>query len=97
MQDWLIGLNRIEPDVGMPEVLAQRFFIQLICGLEYLHKKGVSHRYSRLLSSVVEPFHFGPAPAPASQDGGSGSSSSSSSSSSPVVHNLLLKKKFWKI
>ncbi len=35
---------RIEPDVGMPEVLAQRFFIQLICGLDYLHKKGVSHR-----------------------------------------------------
>ena len=37
--------------------------------------------------SVVEPFHFGPAPA--SQDGGSGPSSSSS----PVVRNLLLKKK----
>ena len=45
--------------------------------------------------SVVEPFHFGPAPA--SQNGGSGSSSSSSSSSSAVVHNLLLKKKFRKI
>ena len=43
------------------------------------------------MSSVVEPFHFGPAPAPASQDGGS------SSSSSPVVHNLLLKKKFLQI
>ena len=42
-------------------------------------------------SSVVEPFHFGPAPAPASQDGGSGSSSS------PVVHNLLMKKFFRKI
>ena len=39
--------------------------------------------------SVVEPFHFGPAPAPASQEGGS--SSSSSSSSSPVVNNLLQK------
>ena len=38
--------------------------------------------------SVVKPFHFGPAPAPASQDGGF----SSSSSSSPVFHNLLLKK-----
>ena len=36
--------------------------------------------------SVVEPIHFGPDPASASQDGGSGSSSS------PVVHNLLLKK-----
>ena len=44
------------------------------------------------MSSVVEPFHFGPAPAPASQDGGSGSSSSSS----PVVNNLLLKKSVYK-
>ena len=44
--------------------------------------------------SVVEPFHFFPATAPASQDGGSGSSSSSSSSPSLVVHNLLLEKKF---
>ena len=41
------------------------------------------------VASVVEPFHFGPAPA--SQDGGSGSSSSSSS------NNLLLKKKCWEI
>ena len=37
--------------------------------------------------SVVEPFHFDPAPAPASQDGGS------SSSSSNVVHNFLAVKK----
>ena len=44
--------------------------------------------------SVVEPFHFGPGPAPASQHGGSGSSSSSSTST--VVHNLLLKKSFYK-
>jgi len=36
--------DRIEPDVGMPEYLAQRFFNQLISGLEYLHTKGVSHR-----------------------------------------------------
>jgi len=36
--------DRIEPDIGMPEYQAQRFFNQLICGLEYLHKKGVSHR-----------------------------------------------------
>ena len=54
-----------------------------------------------ITSSVVEPFHFGSAPAPASQDGGSGSSSSSnsssSSSSSPVIYNLLLKKKFLQI
>ena len=39
--------------------------------------------------SVVEPFNFGPALAPAIQDGGSGFS--------PVVHNLLMKKKFRKI
>jgi len=36
--------DRIEPDTGMPEHEAQKFFIQLICGMEYLHKKGVSHR-----------------------------------------------------
>jgi len=36
--------DRIEPDVGMPEYQAQRFFNQLVCGVEYLHKKGVSHR-----------------------------------------------------
>ena len=35
-----------------------------------------------LLSSVVEPFHFGTVPA--SQDDGSG----------PIVHNFLLEKKF---
>ena len=46
---------------------------------------------SNLIPSVVEPFHFGPAPAPASQDGDSGSGSSSSSS--PLVNNLLPKKK----
>ena len=47
-------------------------------------------------TSVVEPFHFGPAPALASQDGGSGSCSCSSFISSPVVHNLLLKKQVLK-
>jgi len=36
--------DRIEPDVGMAEHQAQRFFKQLICGLQYLHTKGVSHR-----------------------------------------------------
>ena len=40
-------------------------------------------------TSVVEPFHFGPAPA--SQDGGSGSSSSS------VVSIFLLLKKLLQI
>ena len=47
---------------------------------------------SSLISSVVEPFHFGPAPAPVSQVGGSGSGSSSSYS--PVVHNYVAEKKF---
>ena len=36
--------DRIEPDVGMPEAKAQKFFQQLISGVEYLHKKGVAHR-----------------------------------------------------
>ena len=36
--------DRIEPDIGMPEHQAQRFFIQIMSGMEYLHKKGVSHR-----------------------------------------------------
>ena len=44
-----------------------------------------------IATSVVEPFYFGPAPAPTSQDGGF------SSSSSPVVKNFLLEKKFRKI
>ena len=56
-------------------------------GAQYIGKLQV------LPGSVVEPFYFGPAPAPASQDGGSGSSSSSS----PLVNNLLLKKKFLQI
>ena len=43
--------------------------------------------------SVLEPFHFGPALASASQDGGS----VSGSGSSPVVHDLFLEKKFLQI
>ena len=62
----------------------------------WLQGKFCGHRFVQPCS-VVEPFHFGPAPA--SQDGGSGFSfsSSSSSSSSPVVNNLLLNKKFLQI
>ena len=33
-----------EPDVGMPQVEAQRFFKQLIAGVEYLHGRGIAHR-----------------------------------------------------
>ncbi|KAJ8402153.1 hypothetical protein AAFF_G00370180 [Aldrovandia affinis] len=36
--------DRIEPDVGMPEKDAQKFFHQLIAGVEYLHSVGITHR-----------------------------------------------------
>ncbi|XP_053222925.1 serine/threonine-protein kinase Chk1 isoform X1 [Podarcis raffonei] len=36
--------DRIEPDVGMPEAEAQKFFHQLIAGVVYLHSIGVTHR-----------------------------------------------------
>ncbi|XP_025057106.1 serine/threonine-protein kinase Chk1, partial [Alligator sinensis] len=36
--------DRIEPDVGMPESDAQKFFHQLIAGVVYLHGIGITHR-----------------------------------------------------
>ncbi|XP_063799852.1 serine/threonine-protein kinase Chk1 [Pseudophryne corroboree] len=36
--------DRIEPDVGMPEQEAQKFFQELIAGVEYLHGLGITHR-----------------------------------------------------
>ncbi|CAH1263829.1 CHEK1 [Branchiostoma lanceolatum] len=36
--------DRIEPDQGMAQSQAQRYFRQLITGVEYLHTKGVAHR-----------------------------------------------------
>lgn len=36
--------DRIEPDVGMKKVQAQRYFNQLLSGVEYLHEKGIVHR-----------------------------------------------------
>lgn len=33
-----------EPDVGMPRYRAQKYFRQLISGVEYLHGRGVAHR-----------------------------------------------------
>lgn len=36
--------DRIEPDVGMSPVDAQRYFNQILSGVEYLHEKGIAHR-----------------------------------------------------
>lgn len=36
--------DRIEPDVGMSEKDAHRFFQQLTAGVEYLHNIGITHR-----------------------------------------------------
>lgn len=33
-----------EPDVGMEEALAQKYFNQMLSGVEYLHSRGVAHR-----------------------------------------------------
>lgn len=33
-----------EPDVGMPQHEAQRYFNQLLLGVSYLHTRGVAHR-----------------------------------------------------
>lgn len=34
----------LEPDVGMPVKEAQRYFNQILCGVEYLHLRGIAHR-----------------------------------------------------
>lgn len=36
--------DKIEPDIGMPQIQAQKYFKQLLDGVEYLHAKGVTHR-----------------------------------------------------
>ncbi|XP_030384100.1 serine/threonine-protein kinase grp [Scaptodrosophila lebanonensis] len=36
--------DRIEPDIGMPQHEAQRYFTQLLSGLNYLHQRGIAHR-----------------------------------------------------
>jgi len=36
--------DKIEPDVGMSIAQAQKYFKQLLNGMEYIHSKGVTHR-----------------------------------------------------
>lgn len=36
--------DRIEPDIGMSQYEAQRYFNQLLSGVKYLHSRGVAHR-----------------------------------------------------
>lgn len=36
--------DRIEPDIGMPEADAQKYFTQLLSGVEFLHRHGIAHR-----------------------------------------------------
>ena len=36
--------DRIEPGEGMPESQAQRYFCQLLHGIEYIHHRGITHR-----------------------------------------------------
>ncbi|XP_011190046.1 serine/threonine-protein kinase grp [Zeugodacus cucurbitae] len=36
--------DRIEPDVGMAQHEAQRYFLQLLSGVQYLHQHGIAHR-----------------------------------------------------
>ncbi|KAL1418707.1 hypothetical protein MTO96_025739 [Rhipicephalus appendiculatus] len=36
--------DRIEPDCGVDQAVAQKYFKQIMAGVEYLHAKGVAHR-----------------------------------------------------
>lgn len=37
-------ISNTEPDVGMAQNEAQRYFMQLMSGVKYLHDRGVAHR-----------------------------------------------------
>lgn len=41
---WNIYCVSLEPDVGMPSKEAQKYMLQLLSALDYLHKRGVAHR-----------------------------------------------------
>jgi serine/threonine protein kinase len=36
--------DRIEPDVGFPENVAQRYFAQLLAAVSHMHSEGIAHR-----------------------------------------------------
>lgn len=36
--------DKIEADVGVPQDIAQLYFLQLVAGVSFIHSKGVSHR-----------------------------------------------------
>lgn len=40
----MLFLITLEPDVGMAIVEAQRYYNQILDGVEYLHSRGIAHR-----------------------------------------------------
>ena len=36
--------DKIEADAGVPQDIAQLYFLQLVAGVSFIHSKGVSHR-----------------------------------------------------